>query len=202
MEDLALEVRLVDDIHVDDPDRADTGGGEVESGGGTESACTQAQHLGVEQLQLSFLTDLGEEQVTLVAVALSRVEGLWGLPVATFVLPAVEAAFHRDHLGVVERLEGLRRERGADAARAHCHDPGVLRRDPVLDVALELAARDVDRAGDRALFVLVGLTHVEERPPFGEESLGLAGGDLGDRLLRLVQQVAEACHWASFDSVR
>ena len=33
MDDLALQVRLVDDVRVDDPDPADAGGGEVERRG-------------------------------------------------------------------------------------------------------------------------------------------------------------------------
>ena len=32
VQDLALQVRLVDDVHVDDADRADAGGGQVERG--------------------------------------------------------------------------------------------------------------------------------------------------------------------------
>ena len=33
VQDLALQVRRVDDVHVDDAERADAGGGEVERGG-------------------------------------------------------------------------------------------------------------------------------------------------------------------------
>ena len=70
VEDLALEVRLVDDVHVDDAERADAGGREVERGRRAEPAGAEQQHLGVEQLLLALVADLGQEQVALVPVAL------------------------------------------------------------------------------------------------------------------------------------
>ena len=60
VEDLALEVRRVDDVHVDDADRADASGGEVEGGGGPETAGAEQEDLGVEQLQLPLDVDLGQ----------------------------------------------------------------------------------------------------------------------------------------------
>ncbi len=65
--DLALEVRLVDDVGVDDPERADAGGGEVERGGRAEAAGADQQDARVEQLQLALLADLGDQQVAAVA---------------------------------------------------------------------------------------------------------------------------------------
>ena len=53
VEDLALQVRLVDDIHVDDADRADAGSRQVERGRRAEAAGAEQQHPGVEQLQLA-----------------------------------------------------------------------------------------------------------------------------------------------------
>ena len=70
MEDLALQVRRVDDVHVDDAERADAGGGEVERGRRAEPAGAEQEHLRVEQLLLALLADLGEQQVAAVAVAL------------------------------------------------------------------------------------------------------------------------------------
>ena len=70
MEDLALQVRRVDDVHVDDAERADAGGREVQRGGGAEAAGAEEEHLRLEQLLLARLADLGEEDVALVAVAL------------------------------------------------------------------------------------------------------------------------------------
>ena len=52
------------------PMRADAGGGQVERGRRAEPAGAEQQHLGVEQLQLALLADLGQQQVALVAVAL------------------------------------------------------------------------------------------------------------------------------------
>ena len=53
VQDLALQVRGVDDVHVDDADRADAGRGEVQRGGRAEAAGAEQQHLGVEQLALA-----------------------------------------------------------------------------------------------------------------------------------------------------
>ena len=81
VEDLALEVGVVDHVHVDDADRAHTGGGQVERGGRTETTGAEQQDLGAEQLLLALLADLGEEQVAAVAVALLRGEDLGRAPV-------------------------------------------------------------------------------------------------------------------------
>ena len=70
VEDLALQVRRVDDVHVDDAERADARGGEVERGGRAEAAGAEEQHAALEQLLLAGLTDLGEQDVAAVAVAL------------------------------------------------------------------------------------------------------------------------------------
>ena len=70
VDDLALEVREVDDVVVDDAERADAGGGEVERGRRAEAAGAEQQHLGVEQLELALEADLGHEQVARVALAL------------------------------------------------------------------------------------------------------------------------------------
>ena len=72
VEDLALQVRGVDLVHVDDADRADAGGGEVQRGGRAEAAGAEQQHLRVEQLGLALDADLGQQQVALVAVASGR----------------------------------------------------------------------------------------------------------------------------------
>ena len=70
VEDLALQVRRVDDVHVDDAERADARGREVHRGGRAEATRAEQQHLGLEQLLLAGFADLGQEDVALVAVAL------------------------------------------------------------------------------------------------------------------------------------
>ena len=60
---LALEVREVDDVVVDDAERADAGGREVERGRRAEAAGAEQQDLRVEQLLLALGADLGEQQV-------------------------------------------------------------------------------------------------------------------------------------------
>ena len=70
VDDLALEVRQVDDVVVDDPDRADAGGGEVQRGRRAEPAGAEQQDLRVEQLVLALGADLRHEHVAAVALAL------------------------------------------------------------------------------------------------------------------------------------
>ena len=92
VQDLALQVRLVDHVHVDDAEGAHTGGGQVERRGAAEATGTEEQDLGVEQLELAVDVDLGEQDVALVAVALLGGELARRGPVAALVLPLVEAA--------------------------------------------------------------------------------------------------------------
>ncbi len=67
---LALEVREVDHVVVDEPDRADAGRGQVERRRRAEAAGAEQQHLRVEQLELALEADLGHEDVARVALAL------------------------------------------------------------------------------------------------------------------------------------
>ena len=70
MDDLALQVGDVDDVVVDDAERADAGGGEVERGRRAQAAGAEQQDLGVEQLPLALDADLGQQEVARVALAL------------------------------------------------------------------------------------------------------------------------------------
>jgi hypothetical protein len=63
VDDLALEVRRVDGVVVDDPECADTRGREVEGRGRAEAAGTDQENARVEQPLLALLADLGDEQV-------------------------------------------------------------------------------------------------------------------------------------------
>ena len=70
MDDLALEIRVVDDVGVDDAERADAGRREVERRRRAEPAGTDQEHPRVEQLLLPLLADLGDEDVARVARSL------------------------------------------------------------------------------------------------------------------------------------
>ena len=67
---LALEVRLVDHVVVDDAERPDSGRREVERRRRAEAARADQQHLRVEQLLLALEADLGDQQVARVALLL------------------------------------------------------------------------------------------------------------------------------------
>ena len=199
MQDLALQVRRVDDVHVDDAERADAGGREVQRGGLSRARRRRAAAPStLEQLLLAGLADLGQEDVAVVPVALLGVSDRGRDPVAAFVLPAAEAAGHRHDVGVAELLERLGRERRAGAARAVDDDRRVLVGELGLDLALEVAAGDEHRAGDRALLVLVLLADVEERRRRRAAASASAGAISRIVCLGLGEQLAEAGHGGSF----
>ena len=60
VQDLALQVREIDDVVVDETDRADSGGCQIESRRRAEPARADQQHLGVEQLRLPGFAHLGK----------------------------------------------------------------------------------------------------------------------------------------------
>ena len=73
VEDLALEVGAVDDVEVDETDRADAGEGEVEGDGGAEPAGADDEDLRLDDLALPDAGDLGHDEVA--AVALDHLRG-------------------------------------------------------------------------------------------------------------------------------
>src|SRR5581483_291418 len=120
---------------------------QVQTGRGAEAARADQQHARAQELELTLDADLGDEQVTAVAGALLRAERLGELRREAVSLPVRVAAGERDDALVAELLERLRRERGARAAGAvDEHRARAVRRD-LLDPRLEVAARDVHRAG-------------------------------------------------------
>ena len=133
----------------------------------------------LEQLLLARFTDLGQEDVTAVAVALLRGERLRRDPRSPLVLPTAEATGHRHDVGEPELLERLGRERGAVATGAVDDDRLVAVEQAGLGLALEVAAGDEHRAGDGAGVVLVLLPHVEEGGVVEAGLRGL-GVDLAD----------------------
>ena len=95
---LALQVGLVDDVVVDEAERADPGRGEVEGGRRAEAAGADQQHLRVQQLQLALDPDLGQQGVARVAVRCSGVmpsAATTGSPCScqARMPPAIEATF-------------------------------------------------------------------------------------------------------------
>ena len=123
--------------------------------------------------------------MALVAVALLRGERPGGGPGPALVLPPVEPADHRGHVGVAELLHGLGGERRADAAGAIDHHVGRLVGDPALDRGLEVAPGQVDGAGQGALLVLVGLAHVEHDRAGAGPSSSSASAVLTSRMAAL-----------------
>src|SRR5205814_10384599 len=140
MRDLALEVRGVDAVVVDDAEPADPCRGEIERGGRAETAGADQEDARLEQLQLSFFPDLGNQQMAAVARALLRVEDARELRRKAVALPVREAARERDDVLVPELLERFRREGRPVAGLAVEDDrPGAIGRG-ALDARLEVPA--------------------------------------------------------------
>ena len=195
MENLALQVGLVDNVHVDDAKGADARGGQVQRSRRPEPARAQQQDARVQQLLLALLSDLGQQQVTLVAVALLTRESARGDPLATLVLPLVEPAGHGDDVGVAEVLQGLGCEGRAHTAGAVDDDRRRTIGDMGLDLRLQVAPRKVDSAREGPLLVLVGLPHVEDDSAGTGDGLGCGSRvDLPNLRLRLFQEFTEAGH--------
>ncbi len=70
VEHLAVQVRGVDVVEVDDPERTDTRGREILRGGAPEAARPDQQHARVEQRALTLEADLRQDQVAPVAIVL------------------------------------------------------------------------------------------------------------------------------------
>ena len=76
VDDLTLQVALVHGVELDDAERADARGGEVEKGGAPEPSRPDAQHPGILQPLLAGHADVGDDEVAAVAPHLVDAEAL------------------------------------------------------------------------------------------------------------------------------
>src|SRR3989454_8557785 len=187
MNDLPLEVGLVDDVCIDDPEPSHARGSKVEGGRRAETARADEQDLGVEQLQLPLLADLGDEEVPAVARATRCVEAGVQLHREAVALPVGETARQRRDVLVAEVAERLRSEGGAVPGRAVDDDRAARVGSRALDAGLEVSPGHVHRTGDVALVPLVLLTHVNDECPAALDELARTSRvnlvDLGPDLL-------------------
>ena len=194
VDDLALQVREVDLVVVDDAERADAGGREVERGRRAEPAGAEQQHLRLQQLGLALEPDLRDQQVARVALALLGGQRLRDLDLVAAVLPQRDPAGHRLHVLVAEQvLERVRGERGALAGGAVEDD--LLRAvgaDDALDARLQIPARDVLGAGDVPGVPLLALAHVDQDDPVAQVLAHLGRVDLLDLALDLADDLRPA----------
>ena len=181
---LALQVGGVDDVVVDEADRADAGGGEVERGRRAEPAGAEQQHLGVQQLDLAVDPDLGQQRVARVAVALLGGHAGGGDDRQPLLLPGEDAAGHRGDVVVAERLQLRGGDDGAVAGAAVEDRAGRLVGRGRLDLVGEQARRHELAALEVGLLVLVRLAGVDQDDVAALDLLrGLERLDLLDRCL-------------------
>ena len=191
---LALEVRFIHDIVVDDADRADAGGREVERRRRAEPAGPQEEHLGVEEGDLALDPDLGQERVARVAVALLGSEALRVDERVAGCLPRDDAALDDHGVLVAELAEEIGDPRGAVVGAALKDQAlGGVRRD-LVDPLGDLGLRDVDRALEMGLVPLVRLAHVDDAHAFGDLALGRVNRDHLDPGLDFLHRFSGAGH--------
>ena len=191
---LALEVRRVDDVVIDDADRADAGGREVERGRRTEPAGAQQQHLGVEEGDLALDPDLGQERVARVTVALLGSEALRVDERVAGRLPGDDATLDDHGVLIAEVTKEVRDPRGAVVGAAlEDQALGGVRGD-LVDPLGHLCLRDVDRALEMGLVPLVLLAHVDDAHAFGDLALGLVNRDHLDPGLDFLHRFSGAGH--------
>ena len=192
--DLALEVRLVDDVRVNDSEPPDARRSQVEGGRRAQPTCADEQYPRVEQLQLALLADLGDQEVPAVPRLPRRAERARKLRREAVSLPIGVAAGQRDRAFVAELGECLRGEGRAVAGGAVEDHRARAVWGRLLDPGFQVAPRHVHRAGDPALLPLVALAHVDEERALVEQRLDTRGVGLLDLGLGRLKQVAVGAH--------
>ena len=180
MDDLALEVARLDDVEVDDPERADARRGEVQRRRAAEPARADHHDLRLEELDLARGPDLGDQQVPAVARLLGRRQARGRLDGQRVRLPLEDAAGQVDDVCVAELLELGGAPAGSRAAAALHDDLGVLVGHRGADLLAELAERDEQGARDVACVPFDLLAHVDQGRPGRVALLRLRGADLTD----------------------
>ena len=158
MQDLALQVGLVHEVVVHDPDPAAPGRGQVERSGRAEAARADDQHLRGEELLLTRDPDFGDQDVTAVALALGVVEAARMLDRKPGLCPADDATCERENAITVFR-EGFRRAQRPVPVRAVEEDRLLAMGGEPLG---EGTHRDVQGAGEPARLELPFLADVDE----------------------------------------
>jgi len=72
VDDLPVEIRQVDGVEVDQPDRADACGREIQERGRPESAGADAEHPRRLQPALAVLADLRQQEMAAIALTFAR----------------------------------------------------------------------------------------------------------------------------------
>ena len=191
VEHLALEVRLLDHVVVDDPDRADAGGREVERDGRTEAAGADEEHAGIEQLPLTLEADLRDEHLPGVTPLLGGAEQAlrWLIPRTVVPPPVHRRGFHARHVrvaGAGQELGGAGRPRSGGAVEKQRRVE--VRRD-LADSLRYLGQGHVDCPGDVPTLPLVRLANVDDPVTAPRQRNGLRGIDLTEGGRAAVQLV-------------
>src|SRR6266550_1359 len=136
--------------------------------------------------------------MTRVTLRLVRREARGGRPRLSGILPAVEAAGHRDHVLVAELLQRVRGHRRTHTRGAVEDRRLVLFGKAVLRPLLEIALRHVDRAGDVSRVPFVLLADVAElHVARADQVLDLLRRRFVDSLFDVGEEVAVCRHSSS-----
>src|SRR5207302_3062588 len=177
VQNLALQVREVDDVTVHEPDRPHAGRGQVERRRRPEAAGADEEDLRPEERALPLLADLAQQEVPAVALDLvGRERGVLDHG-KTRLGPLLEAAFEVDDRRVAEVPERLGGQHRTEARLAVDDHRRLWIRHRGADPELEKAAANIRCALDVAVPILVGIAYVDQRDR-------LAGPDPPAQLLR------------------
>ena len=198
VENLALEVRELDMVRINDSKGPDPGGGEIECRGGAEPSGPDAEDLRQEKSLLPPLPHLGEHEVAAVSLDLLGCQG--GLLDEGIVqhLPTLKPTDQGGDVFVTELLERLGREERAEAREAIEDERGLRIRNGLGNLEFQESPTDGDRRRDQPLPApLVGVPDVNQQEFFAglELFLEVLAGDLRNDLASLCQQLAvRLCH--------
>ena len=158
---LALQVRLVDQVVIDDPYRADPGRGQVERGRRAQAAGAQQQHLRVQQLHLALDPELGQQGVARVAHPLLGGRCPRPHDRQALGLPLLDPAGDRGGVLVPEAAARRRRGRSGCPRRSRGSPASSVGGD-LLDAVGDLVRRDQLVAVDVRLLVLDRVARVDQ----------------------------------------
>src|SRR5262249_51671094 len=164
--------------------------------GRSEPARPDEEDLRAQQLALSLLADLREEEVPAVALDLIGRQGHVLDDGQSRLCPLLIAALEVDDVGVPEILERLGGQDRAPPGLAVEDDGRRGIRDDAPDAELEKAATDIGRGLDVAVAILVRVAHVDDadRLARSDASLEFGGALLGYDRSGLGNHLFEGSH--------
>src|SRR4030095_5057969 len=104
VKDLPLQVRLIDDVVVDQSNRAHAGSGKIDASRGAQSSSSNQENFALQKFELSRFADLWNSQMAAVSRHLIFSDFLRSHERHTIVLPVVKAPLHGVDIRIAQVL--------------------------------------------------------------------------------------------------